>query len=301
MPCHRQAIYISATSAPGGAVPALPLDSPRPSVLAQSRSSEFPAARVIGESQHKLHSWIRVPEKSRDLRVRTMRQWANGAERETAQRPRRDRQLQPGRPRAAAQQSVAPASQMGAMMPHNNAARPATTGVHPEASYHELALNTAKLALTTAKQLRHLQATILRTLTVPDSTVYGPGLSALASTERGYNENAHAFAWAQLLLVLIDTHGVKAGEEITKPLHDHVANCATPDQLKDHIMECTLIRTWQGDSTLIRLATSSELRELCSIAVKLIVLAGGQVRYGPPPRGPMERATAACLSQLTQK
>ena len=94
---------------------------------------------------------------------------------------------------------------------------------------------------------------------------------------------------------------IKAGEEITKPLHDNVANCATPDQLKDHIMECTLIRTWQGDSTLIRLATSSELRELCSIAVKLIVLAGGQVRYGPPPRGPMERATAACLSQLTQK
>ena len=187
---------------------------------------------------------------------------------------------------------------MGAVVPHHNSAK---LGAHPETTYHELAVNTAKLALTTAKQLRHLQATILRTLTVPDSTVYGPGLSALASTERGYNENAHAFAWAQLLLVLIDTHGVKAGEEITKPLHDHVANCATPDQLKDHIMECTLIRTWQGDSTLIRLATSSELRELCSIAVKLIVLAGGQVRYGPPPRGPMERATAACLSQLTQK
>ena len=65
--------------------------------------------------------------------------------------------------------------------------------------YQDLLEATARLSLDTARVVRRLQATVLRTVTVPDSSLGGAVLKKLALRERVNGTEDLAILWAQLI------------------------------------------------------------------------------------------------------
>ena len=96
----------------------------------------------------------------------------------------------------------------------------------------ELLVQTTKLALATARQMRQLQATLLRTMSIPDACHYGSGFSTLARQERPWSENYHAYQWAQAVLLLTEYPPTGATGEMLSPLRKHAGSCNSPEQLK---------------------------------------------------------------------
>ena len=85
--------------------------------------------------------------------------------------------------------------------------------------------------------------------------------------------------------------------EQMRVLREHADACSSPLLLRDFVHDCSILRTWKGDATLIRLTVSPELQAVASCLLRLCVKFGGVIKYGPPPRGPLERATAQLLQQ----
>ena len=91
----------------------------------------------------------------------------------------------------------------------------------------DLMIQTAKLALATARQVQQLQAAVLRTISIPDSRHYGVGLTIIARQDHPYSENSHAMVWAQLILLLTETPPLGAVNAQLQHLCTHVVVVCT--------------------------------------------------------------------------
>ena len=209
-----------------------------------------------------------------------MQQWAKTPERALTVRARKDRRMNERETTLMSQQ-----------------------GQHPREGQlqAELLMQTTKLALATARQVRQLQATLLRTVSVPDACHFGSGFSTLARQDRPWSENYHAYQWAQIMLLITENPPTGATEEMLSSLRTHASSCNSPEQLKEHILECTVSRTWAGDCTNLRIATSHDFQELTMLTTRLLTMGGASIRFGPPPRGPLERAASNSLNAITKR
>ena len=202
-----------------------------------------------------------------------MKQWATNGERAVALRARKE-------PRA---QQRHPTGMQGT----NGEQR------QPEG---DLLTTTARLALQTARQVRMLTSVVLRTITVPDSSRLAQQLGAIARRTLQYTEDAQAVTWALVVLALLEMAEESTTQEPLRMLREHAAACCSSAALKDSILECSVARTWAGNATNVRIAVAPEMNALANAAVRVMVAEGSTIRYGPAPRGPLERDTAALLS-----
>ena len=104
-----------------------------------------------------------------------------------------------------------------------------------------------------------------------------------------------ANVWAQIMLVICELPLVDMPCNATDVIRTHVHHCTSAEQLQDHVWECQLVRTWAGTATIWKLSTSTDLQPVASAADRILVCSGAHMKYGPAPRGPLERATASAL------
>ena len=171
--------------------------------------------------------------------TQNMRQWAANPERGLTLRPRVE-----GGNRARGK---------GSGHNHDQPAARTSTRLH---GADELLCQTARLALSTARQARMLTAIVSRTITMPD----GAKISALQITRQDLmpSEDQPAYMWGLLMLALADLHQ----EGLPADSYQCIAN---------------------------------ELQGVLLAAIRILVHVGGRLRYGPPPRGPLERAVSSAL------
>lgn len=215
-----------------------------------------------------------------------MQSWAAGATREKAQRPRRRAQPQSA---TLALGAVQPSIVSG---PTALAQPVARTNIHKN---DDLTVATARLALATARQVRSLAATVVKTVSIPDTTLWGPQLRELASRERNYGDNELAYMWAQLLIILLEASQENLPADALAHLLEHSRQSKTPETLREVILECNLSRAWSGDSTTLKYALSSDFHATGAALSRVLVAGGSRLRFGPAPRGPFERQTSAAL------
>jgi hypothetical protein len=216
-----------------------------------------------------------------------MNQWAANEGRELPQRPRRD---DPGHPRP-------PAVQQNQSAPRRDSRQlTAGTGTASTNNDHSLLTATAKLALATAKQVRTLVSVTGKTYNIPDACALGgPFFAVLARQDRPWTPHNLAYCWAQIILWILE-HPMTIPEETLQALRTHANAYMSAESLQPYIMDCQLTRTWSGDTTNLRLTMSPELRDVGGLLSKVLVGAGCQIRYGAPPRGPLERLVSDSMN-----
>ena len=70
-----------------------------------------------------------------------------------------------------------------------------------------------------------------------------------------------------------------------------------PEQLREPIQECAVYRAFGGDCSIVKLVADASLQHLVLIITRALVAFGGQIKLGPAPRNPSERAVATALAQ----
>lgn len=157
---------------------------------------------------------------------------------------------------------------------------------------------TTRLALQTARQVRVLQGQATRTILYKDSGLLGHALQTLASPTKGWHENNAAFMWARLILLIIEHIPDAENQAVCTLLKQHADAFNQVEQLRDLILECSVHRAWNGESTIIRLATCPDLLNIERAITSTLVAHGGEVKFGPPPKGPLERAASSALEHF---
>ena len=160
----------------------------------------------------------------------------------------------------------------------------------------DLLMATARLSLCSARQLRTLTGILLRTVTIPDGTKFGTRLAELARQEKPWHENNWVIMWGTVILMIADATDDGLPLDCLKVIREHVVAIAAPTTLREHVSECFVSRAWAGDSSIWKFAVSLELREVAQAVCRSLVASGATLRLGPPPRGPLERATALALA-----
>ena len=160
----------------------------------------------------------------------------------------------------------------------------------------DLLMATARLSLSNARQLRTLTGILLRTVTIPDGTKFGTRLAELARQEKPWHENNLVIVWGSVIIMISEATADGLPIDCLKVIHEHAVAAVAPAALREHISECYVSRAWAGDSSIWKFAVSPELREVAQAVCRCLVASGASLRLGPPPRGPLERATAAALA-----
>ena len=97
------------------------------------------------------------------------------------------------------------------------------------------------------------------------------------------------------MLALVDLQGDDLPSEPQQRIRDHAERSTTITAVRDYILDFQIYRTWSGDCTNLRLAVANELQEILLSIMRMLIHLGGRLRYGPPPRGPLERSVTSAL------
>ena len=99
----------------------------------------------------------------------------------------------------------------------------------------DLLMATARLSLSSARQLRTLTGILLRTVTIPDGTKFGTRLAELARQEKPWHENNLVIVWGSVILMIADAMDDGLPPDCLKVIREHAAAAATPAALREHI------------------------------------------------------------------
>ena len=160
----------------------------------------------------------------------------------------------------------------------------------------DLLLSTAKLALSTARQVRQLTSAVMRTLSVPLTSPVGTKLQEKAGRDQPWREDQILYTWGLVVLLICALPDTGLPMESLMPLRAHASACNSMDAIRPYVLECDVRTTFNGDAINVRFATTEELRDIAAALTRLLVALGAKVLYGAAPRGPLERAVAASLA-----
>ena len=91
------------------------------------------------------------------------------------------------------------------------------------------------------------------------------------------------FALAKLLLLLLHSPPDAPEQLGLQPLRAHADTRNQPDQLKYSVLECSFPRSWNGESTIIRLVVTPDLHEQMLLVARTLVLRGSCLKFGATP------------------
>ena len=90
---------------------------------------------------------------------------------------------------------------------------------------------TARLALSTATQVRYMSGLITKTASIPDASLLGKLFADYAKIDRPWTDNLLAFTWAEIILLALD-HPQGLHEESLMILQAHAIAFTSAASLK---------------------------------------------------------------------
>ena len=127
-----------------------------------------------------------------------------------------------------------------------------------------------------------LTAAVVRVVTIPDSSPCGAAMRRIAETESTFSDQRAAFVWAHVVLATLSMPEEAMPAGCAQIPRDHAANCTRPEQVRDSILECSIARTYAGDSSNMRLVVDGQLQNISLCLTRSLVASGTTLRLGAP-------------------
>ena len=89
-------------------------------------------------------------------------------------------------------------------------------------------------------------------------------------------------------------------EESLLLLQAHALAYTSAASLKYHILQRQVIRTWNGQMTNLKLCLSPEFQTVGAALTRILIGAGAVMRYGAPPKSPLERNVNQALQHAAR-
>jgi hypothetical protein len=179
----------------------------------------------------------------------------------------------------------------------------------------ELTTQVAKLALSTASQLRLHQAVLIYTLIVEDTAEYAKAMFAAglayAEDHRQKLTNGHTYrmagpphpyVWAALVCGLLTLFAGAKADTLAQQLRTdlellkaHSDSTSSPLALQDNVHICRISKAFMKGTAKIQLSVSAELQPVLAALTRLLQSKGATLMHGAPPKSPLERAVETSL------
>jgi hypothetical protein len=185
-----------------------------------------------------------------------------------------------------------------------------TRRVPGRADHEELIINVARLSLQTARQQRQHSAALQHVVIFPDKH---PVFVAAVNAGEQYDEERkrlhrppvtapHVFAWRACLQAVLAAliEKKKVLSKIILQDLDLLQKHCEDDKECSVELEQNVITCWAGTAHAagtgkLVLETSLSYQHILAAMLRSIAFLGGTVKYGTPPRGPLERAVQSAL------
>ena len=106
----------------------------------------------------------------------------------------------------------------------------------------------------------------------------------------------YVHVWAALILFLVK---VEALADKAPLLRQHAADITSPSELVPMIRICRIAKAFEPGMHRLTLAVSEELRPVLRAVLVCLEQLGGDIKYGPPPKSPLERTVQKLLANST--
>ena len=166
-------------------------------------------------------------------------------------------------------------------------------------------MNVARLSLSMANSIREVRAAVTRTWTMPILAPLAVAAReagvAYATAAREQRAAAPPFVYIFAALVLSALSSDLLSPDQRAALEVCASSCDSPNQLLGHVQICKLSRCWDRSSARLEICVGDKLRSVLDALASLIAAQGGQERFGPAPRGPLERAVQEHVAPREQR
>lgn len=170
-----------------------------------------------------------------------------------------------------------------------------------------------KMVLANTNDLKAVKSCVMRQFLIPTSV----GFCAMSkAATKAYSENTkgkkghkmgspdvHVWRalvqWLQAEVKKLADAGDGSAAPVVKLVEDHAPHC-TPDALKAHIHHLRLVECWKEDVMRLEVGISPDVKPVLDAAVKIMVAAGAEERFGKQPKGDLERKLLKYVSELKQ-
>lgn len=160
----------------------------------------------------------------------------------------------------------------------------------------EVVAATARLALTSEKEVRLLKGWVQKTTLLPEGSLHRRLSEAgvvLMRDEPWSDEHAPARVWARLVLAAMEE--AAAPTEAREVLAAHVAAMRGEADLVSLVQETRVVKTHEGTQLKLQFVVEPELQNVARALCRVLLAAGGTLKNGPAPPGPQARALKGAL------
>jgi hypothetical protein len=99
---------------------------------------------------------------------------------------------------------------------------------------------------------------------------WGRFFAGYAKKDRPWTQHIIAYTWAEIVLMFLD-HFQHLREESLSLLQAHALAYTSAASLKDHRLQCQVIRTWNGQMTNLKLCLSPEFQVVGTALTRILV------------------------------
>ena len=162
----------------------------------------------------------------------------------------------------------------------------------------------AKLTLRNAQACRNMESTVFVTYILPKAGTY-----STAGTEAGqlYAQRTRAAGknhtlgqpssslWAAFMKVLATDENIS--EEKRQQVKSYCDEVTDPCSLSQTVLYCRLSKVYDQSKVRLQVAVTPELQEFLTELQRGLEASGGERKFGPPPRGALERHVQELLGE----
>ena len=162
----------------------------------------------------------------------------------------------------------------------------------------------AKLTLRNAQACRNMESTVFVTYILPKAGTY-----STAGTEAGqlYAQRTRAagknhtlgqpssWLWAAFMKVLATDENISA--EKRQQVKSYCDEVTDPCSLSQTVLYCRLSKVYDQSKVRLQVAVTPELQEFLTELQRGLEASGGERKFGPPPRGALERHVQELLGE----
>ena len=172
--------------------------------------------------------------------------------------------------------------------------------------HEQLLTAVARLTLKNAQTCRNLESSVFVTYILAKDSTYAQTATAAGqpyaqrTRAAGKSHNLgqpSSWVWAALTQAVLRDESVS--EEKRSVIKQHCDGATDPAALCNQVLYCRLSKVYDQHKVRLQIAVTSQLTDILIIVQEAVESGGGERKFGPAPRGALERQIQEFLGETT--